>query len=72
MLLPIICSNQDLVKTILERNPEEFRYVAQIFGSVTLPVDLNVESIHLGYLCGQKFKAITKENVANSTPKGNK
>ena len=51
MFLPTICSNQDLVQKLVERNPEEFSYLAQTLAFLTLPEDLNIEAINLTQLC---------------------
>ena len=51
LFLPTICSNQDLVQKLVERNPEEFSYLAQTLAFLTLPEDLNIEAINLTQLC---------------------
>ena len=70
MLLPTICSNQDLVKTLLERNPENFRYITKQLGKITPPLDLSVDTIDLGYLCGRKTVPLTATNVLDPFDEG--
>ena len=54
MLLPTICSNQDLVKTLFERNPNECRNIARKLGLGLLPDDLKSDSIDLEYICEKR------------------
>ena len=72
MLLPTICSNQDLVKTLLERNPENFRYITKQLGKITPPLDLSVDTIDLGYLCGRKTGPLTATNILDPFDEGYK
>lgn len=56
VLLPTICSNQDLVKTLFERNPNECRNIARKLGLGLLPDDLKSDSIDLEYICENRKK----------------
>ena len=61
-----ICFNQDLLEELLQRNPEEFRYVAEHLGSSILPAEMNIESLRLSHLCGMSIEDL-KENYILDT-----
>ena len=70
VLLSTICSNQDIVKALFDRNPEEFRYVAKMIGSLDLPEDLKTNSFDLSYFCEQTGESDKTQNSAKTPPKG--
>ena len=51
LFLPTICSNQDLVRTLAERNPEELRLLAESLAFLSLPEDFTIKSFNLTQLC---------------------
>ena len=70
VLLPTICSNQDLVKTLFERNPNECRNIARQLGLGLLPEDLKSDSIDLGYICEHGKKENQDSSSLNLPPDG--
>ena len=70
VLLPTICSNQDLVKTLFERNPNECRNIARQLGLGLLPEDLKSDSIDLGYICEHGKKENQDSSSLNLLPDG--
>ena len=62
LFLPTICSNQDLVRTLIKRNPEEFRFLAESLAFLSLPEDLTINSINLTQLCKKDESSSDKNN----------
>ena len=70
LLLSMIYSNQDIVRALFERDPEEFRYIAKVLGYLELPEDLNSESMDLSYLCKGKTGSDEKLNSFGTISQG--
>ena len=62
LFLPTICSNQDLVRTLIKRNPEEFRFLAESLAFLSLPEDLTINSINLTQLCQKDESSSDNKN----------
>ena len=62
LFLPTICSNQDLVRTLAERNPDELRLLAESLAFLSLPEDFTINSLNLTQLCLEEDKGKSHEN----------
>ena len=71
LFLPTICSNQDLVRTLIKRNPEEFRFLAESLAFLSLPEDLTINSINLTQLCKKDESSSDKKNNLKLPDEGN-
>ena len=70
VLWSTICSNQDIVKTLFDRNPEEFRYVTTMLGPLDLPEDFKANSFDLSYFCKRREESDNMQNSNNLLTEG--
>ena len=68
VLLKTICSNQDIVKSLFVRNPEEFRHVAATIALLDLPEDFKADSFDLSYLCENRGESGKLQNSLEVRP----